>query len=42
MEKPPLNTNFRIKNEKQDCKIGPVREWVLMGGGKVNGGGEGG
>jgi hypothetical protein len=30
-----------FKNEGQECKAGPVRGWILMGG-KVNGEGEGG
>jgi hypothetical protein len=25
-----LNTDAGIKNEGQYCKIGPVREWVLV------------
>jgi hypothetical protein len=36
----PLNTDFGINNERQDCKTGTV--WgVFVGRGKVNGGDEG-
>jgi hypothetical protein len=28
----PLNIDFGINNERQDCKIGIVGEGVLMGG----------
>jgi hypothetical protein len=26
----PLNTDFGIKNEGQNCKIGSVHGWVLV------------
>jgi hypothetical protein len=29
-----MNTDF--KNEGQDGKMGPVREWVLVGGRRMN------
>jgi hypothetical protein len=34
--------NIHLKYEGQECKIGPVREWILVGGGWVNGEDEGG
>jgi hypothetical protein len=27
-----LNTDIGVKNEGQDCKIGPVRWWLPVGG----------
>jgi hypothetical protein len=33
-------TDFGIKNEGQDCKIGPVRLWVLEREARVNVGNE--
>jgi hypothetical protein len=30
------DTNF-LKNEGQECKTGPVRSWILVGGGKDDG-----
>jgi hydrogenase maturation factor len=30
-----LNTDFGIKNERKDCKIGLGGEWVLVGSGRV-------
>jgi hypothetical protein len=32
-----LNTDFGIENEGKDCKIVPIREWVFMGGGRIEG-----
>jgi hypothetical protein len=37
----PLNIDLGIKNEGQDYKIGPVREWVFVDKGRVNGGDKG-
>jgi hypothetical protein len=28
--------NMHLKNERQECKTGPVRVWELVGGESVN------
>jgi hypothetical protein len=37
----PLNINFVINNEKQDCEIGTVCGGIIVGGERVNDGGKG-
>jgi hypothetical protein len=27
----PLNNEYMLKNQRLECKTGPVREWVLVG-----------
>jgi hypothetical protein len=34
--------NVHLRNERLKCKTGPVRGWVLVGKGRVNGEAEGG
>jgi hypothetical protein len=41
LQETPLNIDFGINNERQDCKIGTVCRVVLVGGGSVNGRDEG-
>jgi hypothetical protein len=36
-----LNNDFGINNERQDCEIGTVCVWILVGRGEVNGSDEG-
>jgi hypothetical protein len=38
----PLNNENTLKNERLESKTGPVRGWVIMGGGRVAGDGKGG
>jgi hypothetical protein len=28
----PLNNEYTLKNEEQECKIGPVTVWVVVEG----------
>jgi hypothetical protein len=34
--------NTHLKHEGQECKAGPVQEWILMGKRRMNREGEGG
>jgi hypothetical protein len=37
----PLNDEYTLKNEKLECKTGPIKEWTLLGERSMNGKGEG-